>query len=61
VLLGFSLTGVLAQPGAGGFDLGVPVPPGLFGTNLFLQALAFDPAQPGGLTFSNGCEMFVGL
>lgn len=52
--------GAPGQPGAGSVELPIAIPPGAFGTHLFLQCVLLDPAMPIGLGYSNGCELFVG-
>ena len=58
--LGVLLGGAAGQPGAGGFEMPIAIPPAALGAQLFLQCLALDPMAPMGLTHSNGCEMRVG-
>ncbi|MCB9879158.1 MAG: VCBS repeat-containing protein [Planctomycetes bacterium] len=48
-------------PNGGFVSLPLALGPGAAGARLFLELVAFDPAAPFGLTYSNGCELFVGL
>ena len=60
VQLAVPLTGVALTAGAGGFDLPLPLSPGLAGATFFLQGYVLDPAAPSLFTHSNGLELHVG-
>lgn len=59
VLVPFTLGGASGVPGQGNALFQVPMgnDPALLGAALVLQAVAFDPAAPGGLAFSDGLRL----
>lgn len=61
IIAGFGLSGTLGQAGAGAVEVPLAVPPGAFGTNWFLEFVVYDPGLPGQFSYTNGCEMFVGM
>jgi len=61
IIAGFGLSGTLGQAGVGEVEVPLTVPPGAFGTNWFLEFVVYDPGLPGQFSYTNGCEMFVGM
>lgn len=61
IIAGNGLSGALGEAGAGSTSIPLAIPPGAFGTNWFLEFVVYDPALPGQFTYTNGCELFVGM
>ncbi len=59
-LLLFTMNGAPGQPGAGGLDMPMPIPPGVAGYEVFVHALVLDPVGPIGLVPSNATRFTVG-